>query len=96
MSWNNGEMNGDRKAGNIVSLSPPGRLLHGQVPPGGVVAGGGQVGVPVVFRLLEVVESLPVPPARVALGLPVVIVPPVPPAMINIRTVLQSFHSSYS
>ena len=77
VSWNNGEMNGDRKAGNIVSLSPPGRLLHGQVPPGGVVAGGGQVGVPVVLGLLEVVEHVLVAPARVAGGLPVVVVPPV-------------------
>ena len=67
----------DSKAGNIVSFSPPGRLLHGEVPPGGVVAGGGQVGVPVVLRLLEVVEHVLVAPARVAGGLPVVVVAPV-------------------
>ena len=64
----------DSKAGNIVSFKPPGRLLHGEVPPGGVVAGGGQIGVPVVLRLLEVVEHVLVAPARVAEVAPLVVV----------------------
>ena len=44
-----------------------------------MVGRGSEVGVPVVFRFLEVVESLLVPPAGVTLGLPVVIVLPVAP-----------------